>query len=465
MRRKIFTTFICLASSLWASAAPVGPSTAKDAATKFLNKHRVSATSLQSVQLPDSLGFYAFNVGGENGFVLIASDNSVSPIIGYSTTGHFEWEELPFNAKNWMQGYRKGAITEDAESTATNAWNNLLEGKSTNQPKAFAPAVEPLCKANWYQLDYYNAKCPTAKGKDQAVTGCVATAMGIIMKYWNYPACGKGSISYTDSNYGPIDADFSQSYYDWDNMPETLDENSTPAEVDAVATLLADCAFSIHSEFGDTKEGTAATLICAEPNDQETAEYALKTFFGYDGSKIKSMVRNNFFDNTWKLYLKNELNEGRPIIYDGASTGDGLGGHCFVCDGYDADGLFHFNWGWNGSANGYFSIDAMTPVPGFDFNHSQEALIGITPPPSYFSVENTFADGLQVYPNPATDVLHIKLPEGAEKCTYTLTNSCGQKVRNAEAAEILSIAGLTPGIYMLQVMTCNKTYKRQIIIK
>lgn len=459
--KHFFTLLLLAVATTVASAANmVDKSTAKAVGLQFLQNHHIEVSSLQEAELPDSIGFYAFNAGNEEGYVLVSAYDGVKPILGYATTGHFKWSELPSNASHWLKGYQNAIRTASANNSETteaaNAWECLKNGESTgsnllkaSSSNSLATSVDPLCTANWWQYTLYYTHCPT-NGVDTAVCGCVATSMGIVMKHWNYPATGNGSITYTDANYGTISADFSQSVYDWDNMPSRLAKNSSQAHIDAVAYLLADCAISIQSQFGNAEVGTGGRLVKSKTYPKENAQYALPTYFGYDANAIKGVVRSNYTTNNWKKLIKTELSEGRPVIYDGTNK-DATDAHCFVCDGYDADGYFHFNWGWAGALNGYFSIDSMMPYTDYDYSYNQEALIGITPPESYLSSGTSNINSIQVavYPNPATSQLNVSLPEGKVATHLALFSPNGQLVETVNATNTMDVSVLPRGIYYL----------------
>lgn len=430
----------------------------QDKAFQFIRKHKsaIAASDLIQVSLADTMGFFAYNLANNNGFVLVSKYNT-NEIVGYSTTGHFAWNELPSNATNWLTNYQSGTKEEVAANT------NQLKAVSV---KTF---VEPLCDANWWQYTRYNRNCPANTTEDTAVTGCVATAMGIIMKKWNYPPQGTGSIAYNDARYGSIDGNFEESVYDWQNMPNILTEESTPEQIDAVATLLSDCAKAIKSSFGNYKQGTEARVIITKNYPTENAEYAFPTYFGYEPSSIRGVIRSKYTTNKWKELIKKELSEGRPVIYNGTSKTATVG-HCFVCDGYDKEGFFHFNWGWEGDLNGFFSIDYMVPYEGYDFSYNQEALIGIMPPSSYFDstsagVEALECPSVQIYPNPTNSQLHICLPEGQNNACLYLVNGEGITVKTIKDTDSTDVSNLSKGIYILTGTVNGKPFARKVEIK
>jgi hypothetical protein len=239
-----------------------------------------------------------------------------------------------------------------------NKWLELEQGKKSTKSTA---AVVPLIQTKWNQAPYYNELCPLdPETNRRTYTGCVATAMAQIMKYWNYPANGTGFHSYNHESYGTIPANFGSTTYNWASMP-----NSITGSNSAVATLMFHCGVSVDMDYGPDGSGAYTSAIAP----------ALKTYFGYSSS-AEEKRRSSYTDLQWKELLKTELDAGRPLHYAGYDVNVG---HAFICDGYDINDLFHFNWGWGGSADGYFAISMLNPFT-CEFNSNHKAVIGIQPP-------------------------------------------------------------------------------------
>lgn len=343
-------------------AERVSPETARKVATTFLNNNGAKAAQL--TDLSKEAGFpnlYIFS--GSPGFVVMAADDCVQPILGYSLTGKFMTEGMPENLKWWLHGY-SGQIQEAIESktksspSITKQWNDLIAGKSNSATSEVV--VEPLIQTKWNQESPYNSYCP--KG---TVTGCVATAMAQVMKYWNYPTQGQGSHAYTPENhpeYGEQSANFGETTYDWANMTNTYGSSSTDIQKKAVATLMYHCGVAVDMNYGPSSEGGSGAY-------SEIVPSAWVNYFKYAQSASK-ISRDAYTDSQWIAFLKNELNESRPLYYSGSNTNSG---HAFVCDGYRSDNYFHFNWGWGGydgsygsthGNNGYWAIGALSPGSG-----------------------------------------------------------------------------------------------------
>lgn len=347
--------------------------------------------------------FYIFNVATD-GFVIVAGDDTVIPILGYSTEGNFDSNNIPQNVAKWLEGYKNEirSIVEQNIQPSTDInenWKRLRNGDKINTTSQYKSnttskimlGVAPIIQTKWDQSPFYNALCPIdAQANEQTVTGCVATAMAQIMKYWNYPATGSGRSDYQHKKYGKLSAIYANRTYKWSEMPLSVTSPNS-----AVATLMYDCGVSVEMDYGiSATGGSGAWVIQNSPKPFANAEYALKTYFGYDSS-LKGVKKEGIYssDASWTSLLKTEIDAGRPIIYAGFGFG-GTNGHCFIADGYDSNNLLHFNWGWNGMADGYYIVGALNPKysngnPVTDgngnslkFNSFNHAVIGIKPPTS-----------------------------------------------------------------------------------
>jgi len=363
-------------------AERVSPETARKVAQTFLNNN--GAKSAQLTDLSKAAGFanlYIFN--GEEGFVVMAADDCVKPILGYSLTGKFVAEGMPENVRGWLQGYDdeiQYAIDSKMKATGetTRLWKALVEGNNTKAAKVTA-VIEPLIQTKWNQGSPFNNFCPLLDNR-KTVTGCVATAMAQVMNYWQYPSMGVGSHSYlwTKGNQ-ELSANFGATEYDWNNMTNTYNSSSTDAQKIAVATLMHHCGVSVDMNYDYSQQGTSHSgsgAITAYVAD------ALKIYFNYS-SEIQHLSRSAYSDSDWINMLKEDLDLNRPIQYHGSGSG---GGHSFVCDGYNSDDYFHFNWGWSGNCDAYYTINNLNPGPGGIgsgsygiYNDGQGAIFGVHP--------------------------------------------------------------------------------------
>ena len=400
MKRFTMILALLLMIAMPMMAERVTPETARKVATTFLNNNGAKADQL--TDLSNEAGFknlYIFN--GNPGFVVMAADDCVRPILGYSLTDKFDANDMPENLRWWLQGYSdeiQSAIDNKTRATSETSkmWKDLTEGNSKAGKATMV--VAPLIQTKWNQNKYYNDLCPAVSDgpNGHAYTGCIATAMAQIMKYWSYPSTGIGSHSYTwDGQI--LNADFGATTYDWNNMLDYYEyyyENETDPyaqwlpepsteEIAAVATLMYHCGVSVEMNYGGSSTGGsgAPTLYVAD---------ALKTYFNYKNTahyeQKSSNSTINYTDAEWITMLKADLDANRPIQYGGLDP-NGNGGHAFVCDGYNSDDYFHFNWGWAGRYNGYFSINNLDTGANSGeagagngvYTRDQEAVFGIEP--------------------------------------------------------------------------------------
>ena len=319
--------------------------------------------------------YYLFNLTASKGFIIVSATDNVQPILGYSFESSFDTADVPIQLAEWLQK-RKQEIAYAIKNNfpvsdeIKTHWQELINPSKKVKYQLFgnASSVSPMLHTTWNQSPYYNAQCP--KG---TLTGCVATAMAQILKYWNYPAKGTGYHSYTppDTTLGVQSVKFSSSSYQWSLMPASVSAATPTNQLNAVAKLMYDCGVSVNMQYGFSE--SAAYMV----GGGFDISYALKTFFGYNDS-LKSVDKDKYSDPDWLNIIKTELNTGRPILW--AGFGADISGHCFIADGYDANNYIHFNWGWGGQANGYFSITALNPYPypgGFNIN--EHLIIGVKP--------------------------------------------------------------------------------------
>ncbi len=346
--------------------------------------------------------FYVFNINGTQGFVIVSAEDNVKPILAYSDERGFNPGKIAANTAGLLDNYKRQiqvVKTNNIPATPeiTTRWNNLLnniQAVSANQTKG---AVAPLVQTTWDQAPYYNDDCPyDATAAAHCVTGCPATAMAQILRFWSYPAQGTGIATYNDPKYGTQTANYGATTYNWANMPNSV----TSANAD-VALLMYQCGVGVNMTYGVQESGgyviTADAPVCSQT--------AFVNYFGYNPATIQGLQRANYDDATWTTMLENDLTAGHPIQYAGFGPG---GGHTWVCDGFDANNMFHMNWGWSGYDDGYYGIDALNPSSGGigagdgAFNSGEEALMGIVPLQTVsISVNNLQLNSvITVTPNP-----------------------------------------------------------------
>lgn len=364
--------------------------------------------------------YYVFNAGTNNGFIIVSADDRIYPVLGYSFHGRFSIDNQPPAFRDWMKHYKTQileVISNDLEPSAASP----IPGEWARYSGGIVPdadlsinAAGPLLSTRWGQGCYYNKFCPEDdRGPcDQVWAGCVAVAMGQIMKYWNEPYASNATAGYEDpinydadglevpgSDYGPIPG-FVSTVYDWAGMPDTLTAESSVAEVDAIAELLLHCGIAAEMNYGPY--GSRAK--------RSDARNAFVSSFNYAPSA--QIIDSEYFTITeWQNILINELDLGRPIYFRG---NDGESGHAFVCDGYRGSREFHFNWGFRGSFQGnYFYLDELTPGD-YNFSQNQAAIIGIYPDhmtqdpcDNMIAIDGTGAEHMQTYAGGGAGVWNV----------------------------------------------------------
>ena len=312
---------------------------------------------------------YVFAHNNDSGFILLSADDAAAPVLGYSDKGNFNADEMPPQMKWWLSEYSRQIeyAAEKQIGTYTSTANN-----------GSRKTVAPLMSTRWNQDAPYNLLVPSKDSRNYP-TGCVATAMAQVMKYWNYPerGTGSGSITLPSGAQGESSMNF-RIAFDWENMLDIYksgDYDDTQAK--AVATLMKACGYSTKMNYSMGGSGTLSRF----------AAQALVNNFSYNPD-IEYCERDYYSAAEWEGMLYAEMAAGRPVLYGGVSSSVG---HEFVCDGYAGDGYFHFNWGWGGMSDGYFLLAALDPGSvgigggtGSDgFNYAQDIIIGIQPRASY----------------------------------------------------------------------------------
>lgn len=316
---------------------------------------------------------YVFNNDG-GGFILIAADDRPDPVLGYSREGAFTLHPHDLPQRYLLETYALDMTPGHAEKRKLDK-RRKAPRRYTDEADSIPSIVDPLLGGIQWDQDYpYFNECPRYNNLP-TVTGCVATAVAQIMRYWKHPAQGTGQMSYvTPTLQIPQEVDFSQHTYDWDYMLENYRLGGVmPRHRDAVATLIHDVGVAVQMDYTNGSSAAWSEHIAS----------ALTTHFGYD-TGVQLLYGKYFSIAEWADILRHELAAGRPLYLAGGPT-NGVQ-HAFVCDGYETEGdFFHINWGWSGTANGLFKLTALAPPEvgiggeGYDFSANQTAVIGIQP--------------------------------------------------------------------------------------
>ncbi len=453
---KVLVLAVLLGTGI-SKAAPVTVSVAQKAGQNFYAQKSAATAALSLAYTETDANnlpvYYAFNINTNKGFVIVSAEDAAYPIIGYSDEGSFVAPVANNNVYYWLQ-LRKSEVaairTQNIAATAdiANAWATYVTPNAnhilTHNAAVSRDSVLPLCRTYWDQAPYYNALCPGG-----SVTGCVATAMAQIMKYWSYPSTGISSSCYDETtnrgyseNYGQLCASYDTSHYDWAAMPIELGKNNAQ-----VAELMYDCGVSVDMDYSPSESGAQVIGGGASAYNSYTA------YFGYDANLINSAFYQNYSQANWIALLESELNNKRPMQFEG--TDPKQGGHSWVCDGYSATNEMHMNWGWSGQDDGYYAVTLLNPN-GFDFSEYIGVIYGIQPPAQALGVQKiSTATTITVYPNPSHGVFNFSLPDNN---TYQVKvyNVIGQEVNTAvvsSANNAINLSAQPKGVYIYKLLT------------
>ena len=410
--------------------------------------------------------YYVFNVRGDNGFVIVAGDDRVKPILAYSTTGAIDPQDLAEGFAYMLNGYRQEIqyIREHnlkATPDIVAEWNAVARNGQIKPGQQARAVVGPLCRTIWNQNFPYNSQCPEdPEGNGGYVyAGCVATAMGQVMKYYDWPPQGTGSHTYNPEGYAQQTANYGETDYHFELMPNELDSLSTEEDYYYIAQFLHHCGIAVNMQYSGQGSGAYS---------QDVVE-ALNNYFRYT---CDNMVTLNFWGiyfytiEQWIQMLKDGgLDQHIPLYYSG-SDDNGLGGHAFVCDGYDENDYFHFNWGWSGRDDAWCAIGALNTTK-YAFNDSNGFIGHITPnTPEYLNRPAAIDDFALVEGDDKQSVtLNWTNPTHAQNGN-TLTNVTVIAYRNNEVIytstgakgerQTFTDSNLAPGLYKYSIIAQNE---------
>ena len=395
MKKYIVLTMM-LVLSVVAGAESITRQQAEQLARQFITKqgmygalsqaepHQARARALLKGSSQDGC-YYVFNIGTNEGFVIVSGDDRTPAVLGYSDKGSFDMDRLPSNVAAWLEGYadqirylRKKASAEPTAPVSVRSDAPLMT--MTRAPWAVKkeprPAISPMITSKWDQFSPFNDLCPVVDGQ-HCVTGCIATALAQIMYYHKWPQAATTEIpGYTVKGKSVSYPGLPATTFNWAAMTDNP-ATGTPAG-DAVAKLMQYCAFGCKADFGIDN----TSIYNNEP------ENALKNYFHY-GAGVKYVERQTYSNENWENLIYTELEANRPVLYTGQSYVaelDGNVGHAFVVHGYDGNGYYAVNWGWGQSVDqdGYYLLDAMDPADlgigggAGGYNSGQTAIIGIS---------------------------------------------------------------------------------------
>ena len=422
MRYLLFLTAMLLTMAMPSWAAPVDMKTAQYKAQQFLLKQSsgnlstpVTNLKLVHAQVSSHDGitpvYYVFDT--PDGFVVVSGDDRSREILAYGDGPIQDINTLPANMAFWLEGYKHQLEYLLQHPSIEVTAPTVLDGSRS--------VVNPLITANWSQNAPYWNECPVF-GADTCYTGCPATSLSMVFHYWKYPKQQTPTVpSYELPTYATVLPELPPTVFDWDNMLDEYTNGYIPVQAAAVAHLMR--------YIGQVEE-MDYTISGSGAYGQDVLR-AVK-FFEYDQNakllfKTDDLGYANYSDAQWGNLIQTELEAGRPIVYLAYDNYTG-GGHAFNVDGYDGDGNYHINWGWNGRGNGYFALNAFT-YGDYTFGTGQQMVIGIQPPEDYQNPR------LQAYPNridiesyinqTATATISIKGTNLTSGVTLTLNDADG----------------------------------------
>ena len=461
----LFVTIAVFASIQTAHSNPITRQKALQNASEFLQKKGITlknttlrhAPALQGNDSSENAPYYVFNIGDENGFVIASGDDCTEQVLGYSTTGHIDPEAMPENMKYYLDELVKETVSAEGNATG-----------GARKAKRLAPtkrAIAPLITTQWAQHSPFNNMAPYVINNDgdtvHCVTGCVATAMAQLMNFYKYPDATIADIpGYTLKSSGLVlDTIPAGTTIDWSNMADTYDDNSTPAQCDAVAKLMLLCGVSAYMNYGVSESSASSST---------TPFYK---YFGYS-RQIRHCEKKSYSSLAWFNLIYDELAEGYPLYSDG-------GRHAYVIDGYDGDNMFHFNWGWGPGTDGYYLLSAIseyypdgTTGSTTGYTSGQTVMIGLRVPTDGDSSTGSTVK-LTSCINDSTLEVQMTHPAGlAEECAYGIgylkddqtvvpINVCYEDWPYYENATLLStqpftIRGLSKGNYRVVAIKKNE---------
>ena len=379
MKRTIILMLTIIMATM-AEAERVTPEQALEQARSFIQQREAAGTRARKAPgtaAPELTmttlvsGLYVFNVAENGGFVIVSNDDRTTPILGYSDSGSIDPDNMPDNMRAWLQGYADQIawiIAHNITTTAAAARGTAPRRTGENYTK-----ITPLLSTKWDQDTPYNSSIPSGYA-----TGCVATAMAQVMYYTEIKAGNATTTTtkeipgYTSTrNSVNMSAIPAGTTIDWSSMKPSYKDGYTTAEAQAVANLMLYCGCSLKMDYGFTSKAHVYDIATA-----------LKEYFDYSSTTTKYVSRSFYSYANWIALIYHELEQGRPVIYGGSAIDNA---HAFVCDGYEGDDYFYINWGWGGTADGYFQLSVLNPdqqgiggsATSSAYTFCQDAVVGI----------------------------------------------------------------------------------------
>jgi hypothetical protein len=370
-RLSFWVLSLLYVSSLWAS--PVSLEKAMIIAKDYLKGSETIQLQVANmnvahrsmgIQSPEEKDIYVFNINSSDGFIIVSGDDATVPVLGYCDHGHFDYDTAPSNLRWWLDFYM-----ESIQQIRVHDTQNESYAVSSNRP---TDVIQPLIMTKWDQSYPYNIQCPVYQGQ-HCPTGCLATALAQVMYYHKHPQDSCKSIpGYHVESINQNLSALPSVTFDWDSMKHRYGNNDSEKSRNAVAQLMCYCGQLVKMEYTPSSSGAVPYMLPQE----------LPNSFHY-ANTIHHLYRVHYSIGQWDEILLSELKNLRPVLYFGYTSENE--GHAFVCDGYDGNGMYHINWGWSGSADGYYRISVLD---------ANESGIGGSTTSSRFSVDQSILMGV-----------------------------------------------------------------------
>jgi len=477
MRKTIFTLSLVALTLGNLLAGPVNQQKAQKVGAKFLSTTAVSEKNADiQLQLAstatdrDATDYYVFNVSNGEGFVIVAGDDCAKPILAYSTTGHFDPSDVSEGFAFTLNGFQEEIQYMREHNIAATPdiiaeWKQVSETGSLNRGGQTRAVVDMLCQTLWNQNFPWNSQCPedTTGSGGHVYAGCVATAMGQVMKFWDWPAQGTGSHTYNPQGYAQQTANFGETEYHFELMPNVLDSTSTEDDYYYIAQFLHHCGIAVDMQYSGNGSGAYSEMV---PD-------ALRNYFRYTCDDHITNYGDwwpgmGYTNEEWAQMLKDGgLDEGLPLYYSGQDD-SGAGGHAYVVDGYDENDYFHYNWGWSGRDNAWCPIGAANTTR-YNFNTMVGFTGHIIPQGDVYYSRPDSVDKMTAFEEASLDAVRLNWTNPSLDLNGNALNGITSVTirRNAEVIAELTDAqvgadmeyednGLEPGLYEYAIFVTNE---------
>lgn len=373
---QLFIVLLCVMMSMDVAATGIDVVAARHRAMQFLSDRQGTVLSSNPRQLTLAhaeksnadarlADYYVFNADDGSAFVIVAGDDRAANVLAFGNQA-LDMDDVPCNMQ-WLLNHYK----QQMDFLRTHPKVSLRSVTGQN-----SVVVSPLVSCTWNQRSPFYNQCPTS-GTQHCLTGCVATAMAQVMYYWKYPIQAPALDSYTSEINGVTVGALPGGTFDWDNMLDVYPTNATAQQKDAVAMLMRYCGQACHMAYGPNGSG-------AYSDDELEGMKA----FGYNGAAVL-LDRDDYSAEEWAAMIEEQLAAGCPILYGGEDA-DKNAGHAFVVDGCGG-GMYHVNWGWSGSGDGYFVLDAFTTM-NLMYSSGQQMLYQVYPTGYFYDRHAAFLE-------------------------------------------------------------------------